>query len=191
VSALSHAALSHADLSAVSPWVARFAPLVKAGGRVLDVACGGGRHALYFAARGCVVDAVDRDADALARLAGAPGVTAKQADIENAAWPYADLRFDAIVVTNYLHRPLLPLLAAGLAPGGVLIYETFARGNESYGRPSNPAFLLAPGELLALAGEAGLQVAAYEHGRIDTPKPAVVQRLAALRVPAAPAVPGA
>jgi SAM-dependent methyltransferase len=118
-------------------------------------------------------------------------VTAKHADIEGAPWPYADLRFDAIVVTNYLHRPLLPLLARSLLPGGLLIYETFARGNESYGKPSNPAFLLAPGELLALAGEAGLQVAAYEHGRIDTPKPAVVQRLAALRAPAAPVALGA
>lgn len=180
----------HADLSAVSPWVARFAPLARAGGRVLDVACGGGRHALHFAALGFRVDAVDRDAQALARLAGADGVTVRQADIESGPWPYAGLVFDAIVVTNYLHRPLLPVLAAGLAPGGVLIYETFAQGNGSYGRPSNPDFLLAPGELLALAAAARLQVAAYEHGYTEAPKPAVVQRLAAIRPPAAPAAPG-
>jgi SAM-dependent methyltransferase len=176
---------SHAHLSAVSPWVARFAPLVKTGGHVLDVACGGGRHARYLAGRGFRVDAVDRDADALDRLAGIEGVAVKQADLEDEPWPYTDGMFDAVVVANYLHRPLFPLLTAGLAAGGVLIYETFARGNESYGKPSNPDFLLQPGELLALAGAGGLQVVAYEHGYIAVPKPAMVQRLAAIRPPVA------
>lgn len=172
---------AHADLAAVSPWVERFAPLIRPGGRVLDLACGGGRHARLLAARGHAVEAVDRDAGALARLALVAGITIRQADLEGAPWPYAADMFDAIIVTNYLHRPLLPLINAALAAGGVLIYETFARGNESYGKPSNPAFLLAPGELLAAAGQGGLQVIAYEHGRIESPKPAVVQRLAAWR----------
>lgn len=173
----------HAALDAVSPWVARFAPLVRPGGRVLDIACGGGRHARYLAALGHAVDAVDRDATALAKLAGSAGLTLRQADLEAGPWPYANIMFDAIVVTNYLHRPLLPRLAASLAPGGILIYETFARGNESYGRPSNPDFLLQAGELLALASAHGLQVVAYEHGYTVRPKPALVQRVAALMPP--------
>jgi SAM-dependent methyltransferase len=181
---------SHADLAAVSPWVARFTPLINPGGRVLDLACGGGRHARYLAARGHAVEAVDRDAEALARLASVNGICTREADLEGGPWPYAAGMFDAIVVTNYLHRPLFPLISAALAAGGVLLYETFARGNESYGKPSNPAFLLAPGELLAAAGQGGLQVIAYEHGRIEAPKPAVVQRLVAWRAPSAVAVAG-
>jgi len=174
----------HADLSAVSAWVARFAPLITPGGRVLDLACGGGRHARHLASLGHVVEAVDRDGEALARLAAVAGITTRQADLEGAAWPYAGSMFDAIIVTNYLHRPLFPLIAACVREGGVLVYETFARGNESYGKPSNPAFLLAPGELLEVALQGGLQVVAYEHGVTDSPKPAVVQRLAAWRAPA-------
>lgn len=173
----------HADLSAISAWVARFAPLIPPGGRVLDLACGGGRHARHLAALGHPVEAVDRDAEALARLASVAGITTRQADLEGAAWPYAGNMFAAIIVTNYLHRPLFPLIAACVEEGGVLLYETFARGNESYGKPSNPAFLLAPGELLELASTGGLQVLAYEHGVVLAPKPAVVQRLAAWRAP--------
>lgn len=173
----------HAHLSTVSAWVARFAPLVRTGGRALDVACGGGRHARYLAARGCLVEAVDRDAEALLGLAGATGITVRHADLEAGAWPYEDGSFDCVVATNYLHRPLLPLLAAALAPGGVLIYETFAQGNESYGRPSNPDFLLAPGELLETARVARLRVLAFEDGYVESPKPAVVQRIAAVRPP--------
>ena len=130
----------HTDLSAVSPWIARFAPLITPGGRVLDLACGGGRHARHLAALGYLVEAVDRDAESLARLAAVAGITTRQADLEGAAWPYAGSMFDAIIVTNYLHRPLFPLIAACVREGGVLVYETFARGNESYGKPSNPAF---------------------------------------------------
>jgi SAM-dependent methyltransferase len=157
--------------------VARFAPLAPQG-EVLDLACGGGRHARLFAARGHAVLAVDRDPEALARAAG-PGVITLQADLENAPWPFAPGRFAAIVVTNYLHRPLWASLAASLRPDGVLIYETFSAGNEIFGKPSNPAFLLAPGELLTVAAALGLQVLAYEDGRVEAPRAAMVQRLCA------------
>jgi SAM-dependent methyltransferase len=170
---------AHTDLAEASPWVRRFAPLVAAG-EVLDLACGGGRHARLFAALGHPVVALDRSAEALAAAAG-PGIATLQADLEaqGAAWPFPAGRFAGIVVTNYLHRPLMPDLLRSLAPGGVLIYETFALGNEAFGKPSNPAFLLAPGELLALAGQGGLRVIAYEDGLVGAPKPALVQRLCA------------
>ena len=164
-------------MSLVSPWVARFAPLVPPG-EVLDLACGSGRHARHFAALGHPVTALDRDAAALAEAAG-PGIGTLACDLEDGitAWPFAPGRFAGIVVTNYLHRPLLAQLAASLAPDGVLIYETFSQGNEVFGKPSNPAFLLAQGELLAFAAAAGLAVVAYEEGVIAAPKPAMVQRL--------------
>lgn len=154
----------------------RWAHLVAPGARVLDVACGGGRHARFFAARGAQVDAVDRDAAAGATLAEA-GVRFLCADLEGGPWPYPGRRFDAIVVTNYLHRPLLAALRAALEADGVLIYETFALGNARFGRPSNPDFLLAPGELLQRC--AGLHVLAYEDGVIAQPRPARVQRICA------------
>ncbi|MBI2307504.1 MAG: methyltransferase domain-containing protein [Rhodocyclales bacterium] len=164
-----------------SPWVRRFAPLIPAGGEVLDVACGGGRHTRLLAALGHHVEAVDRDPAALARLSGVAGVTVRVADLEHGAWPYAGRRFAGIVVTNYLHRALLPLIEGALADNAVLIYETFMLGNERFGRPSNPDFLLRPQELLQLAQAAGLRVLAYEEGEVAEPKPAVVQRLCALR----------
>ena len=168
----------HAQL-APSMWIARFAHLVPRGARVLDVAAGSGRHARFFAARGCRVLAVDRDAAALA-AAHVPGVDARTADLESGEWPLADQRFDAIVVVNYLHRPLFPHLLAALAPDGTLLYETFADGNEAYGRPQNPAFLLMPGELSTLARER-LTVVAFEQGKVDEHgRVAVVQRLAAV-----------
>ena len=138
---------AHGEESA-STWIVRHAPLVPPGARVLDLACGYGRHARWFAGRGCRVLAVDRDRDALASLAGVPGVETAAVDLESGSWPLGDQRFDAIVVANYLHRPLFPHLIAALADDGALLYETFARGNEAFGRPSNPAFLLDPGELL-------------------------------------------
>lgn len=169
-----------AALAESSAWVRRWAPLVRTAGPVLDVACGGGRHALFFAARGHPVDAVDRDAAAVAALARQAGITALCADLEGGSWPYADRQFAAVVVTNYLHRPLFPALMAALAPGGVLIYETFAQGNAAYGRPANPDFLLQRGELLRVVGAA--RVVAYEDLYVDVelPRPAMVQRICAL-----------
>lgn len=162
-----------------SAWVTRWAERIAPGGHVLDVASGSGRHARWLAARGHVVDAVDRDAEALSQLADIERVTAVCADLENAPWPFERGRYAGVVVTNYLHRPLFPDLIAALAPAGVLIYETFAAGNERYGRPSNPAFLLNPGELLdAVRGR--LRVIAYEDLEVSDPKPAAVQRICAI-----------
>jgi SAM-dependent methyltransferase len=168
-----------------SAWVERFARLIPAGGTVLDLACGSGRHSRLLLGLGYRVVAVDRDLAGVADLEGAPGFAAIAADLEDGgAWPLAGRRFEGIVVTNYLHRPLLPRLIASVAPDGLLIYETFAQGNERFGRPSNPAFLLAPGELLeAVRGR--LAVVAYEHGVVTRPKSAVVQRLCAAATAAA------
>ena len=146
---------------------------------MLDVACGNGRHARYLAGRGHPVEAVDRYPALLAALAGVPGVTTRCANIEGGPWPYDGQSFAGIVVTNFLHRPLFPHLLSGLAPNGVLIYETFAVGNERYGRPSNPAFLLNPGELLEVV-RGRLRVIAYEDLSVSDPKPAVVQRICAI-----------
>jgi SAM-dependent methyltransferase len=159
-----------------SPWVQRWSHLVPTGGAVLDVACGQGRHLRWFAGRGHVVTGVDRDPAAIAAAAGTGHVI--QADIENGPWPFEGQRFDAVVVTNYLWRALLPVIVDSVAEGGVLIYETFATGNESVGRPSRPDFLLRPGELLQAC--AGLHVVAYENGFCDHPE-RFVQRIAALR----------
>jgi SAM-dependent methyltransferase len=166
-----------------SPWVARFAHLVPAGAQVLDLACGYGRHARFFAARGAQVLAVDRDAAALASMAGTPGIDIRQADVEGEPWPFGGRRFDAIVVSHYLYRPLFPNLRAALIRDGTLLYETFAQGNEAHGRPSNPDFLLRAGELLAFAMAAPqpLTVVAFEQGRIELAgRPAVMQRIAAV-----------
>ena len=170
---------AHVHTDTPSAWVCRWAGLVPAGGRVLDVAAGGGRHARWFAARGHPVEAVDRDAATLAGLAGITGLTVRCADLESGPWPYAGQAFDGIVVTNYLHRPLFPRLLAALAPGGVLIYETFAAGNENYGRPANPDFLLRPGELLEVV-RARLRIIAYEDLFVSEPRPARVQRICAV-----------
>jgi SAM-dependent methyltransferase len=165
---------------APSPWIVRHAHLVPAGARVLDLACGFGRHARFFAQRGASVLAVDRDAEALATMEGVAGIEIRQIDLEASVWPFADERFDAIVVTNYLHRPALPQIVACVADDGTLLYETFARGNEAYGRPSSPDFLLEPGELLAVANER-LTVVAFAQGFVDSgERGAVVQQLAAV-----------
>ena len=165
----------HPPISTPSPWVCRWATLIRPGGTVLDVACGSGRHVRWLAGQGYVLTALDRDAAALQSLRDIAEVFV--ADIEDGPWPLPERRFDALVVTNYLWRPLWPRLRAALADGGVLIYETFAAGNEALGKPSRPDFLLQRGELLRLA--AGLSVVAYEDGRLDDP-PRCVQRLAAL-----------
>lgn len=172
----------HHDL-VPSPWIARFAHLIPPGARVLDLAAGRGRHARLFAARGAQVVAVDRDADVLAALANVPRITVRACDLEGGAWPLTGERFDAIVVANYLHRPLFPHLRAALASDGVLLYETFAMGNEAYGRPTRPEFLLCRDELLTIAAlpPAPLTVVAFEQGEVDHGmRRAVVQRLAAV-----------
>lgn len=164
-----------------SHWIKHFLPLVREGGSVLDLASGSGRHSLLAAQCGYRVEAVDRNAEALAAIAArAPGVVPRIADLENAPWPYQGCVFDGIVVANYLHRPLLPLLLDALAEDGVLIYETFMLGNERFGKPSNPEFLLRPGELLDLV-RGRLTVVAFEQGEVDAPRAAVVQRLCATR----------
>jgi SAM-dependent methyltransferase len=155
---------------------------VRAGGTVLDLAAGSGRHAHYFNGLGYRTTALDRDVSGLRELASA-GIEVLAADLEDGSpWPLGGRTFDGIVVTNYLYRPLLPLLADALAPGGVLIYETFGQGNERFGRPRNPAFLLRPAELLELAARRGLQVLAYACGEIAVPRRAVTQRMVARRL---------
>lgn len=173
----------HGGSTPPSNWVTRWADHVAEGARVLDVACGGGRHARWFAARGHVVDAVDRDAQAIRTLSAVPGVSARVADIENGPWPYDGMRYGGVIVTNYLHRDLFPRLIEAVAPGGVLIYETFAVGNERFGRPSNPAFLLARGELFDRVRPA-MTVLAYEDLEVADPRPAMVQRICARKPPA-------
>jgi SAM-dependent methyltransferase len=156
--------------------VAHWAPLI-ARGPVLDVASGAGRHARFLADRGLEVIAVDRDQQSI------EGVDFVKANLEDGRpWPFPGQRFGGIVVTNYLHRPLFPRLAESLAEGGVLIYETFMSGNERYGKPSNPDFLLRPGELLEAFRS--LSVVAFEQGVVERPKLAVIQRLCAIREPA-------
>src|SRR5262249_3422946 len=153
--------------------------LVAPGARVLDLAAGHGRNARFLAARGARVVAVDRDAVALAALAATPGVETRVIDLEAGVWPFEGQRFDAIVVVHYLHRPLLKHILGSLADDGVVLYETFAVGNEAYGKPTNPHFLLSPGELLELTRDA-LTVVAFEQGVLADERTAVVQRLAAV-----------
>lgn len=181
------------EVPAPSPWVRRWASLIPAQGAVLDVACGTGRHLRLFQTLGHPVTGVDRNSDALAAARalmsagtsslesqprGTTGAELLQADIEAGPWPFAGRTFAGVVVTHYLWRPLLPTLLQSLAPGGVLIYETFALGNEKFGKPSNPDFLLRPGELLAAC--AGLHVVAYEDVTLDEP-PRCMQRICAVR----------
>jgi SAM-dependent methyltransferase len=166
-----------------SAWVTRWMRLVPPPGPVLDVACGSGRHVRWLAAAGYDVHGVDRDAAALEPLRAVASVTV--ADIEAEPWPFAMARFAAIVTTNYLWRPLLPAVAASLAPGGVLIHETFALGHQTIGRPSNPDFLLKPGELAAWALSTGLRIVAFEDGYEAQPE-RLVQRIVAVREAQAP-----
>lgn len=164
-----------------SPWVEAHASRLPAGREVLDLACGSGRHSRLLAACGWPVLAVDRDAEVLAGLQGIPGVSTACLDLEGEIWPLAGRRFAGIVVTNYLWRPRFPDLLALLMPGGVLIYETFMDGNAAYGKPSNPDFLLRPGELRALAATGGLREIAFVEGYVDRPKPAMRQAICAMR----------
>lgn len=162
-----------------STWVQRWAPLIPAGGCVLDLACGGGRHAAYLAGLGHAVVAVDRDLSLAAPLRDIPGIDWRQADLESGVWSLSGETFSGVVVTNYLHRPLFDLLLGALEPGGVLIYETFSLGQAKYGRPRNPAHLLLPGELLELC-RGRLRVLAYEDVE-EVEQRRCVQRLCGVR----------
>ncbi|MBP6765490.1 MAG: class I SAM-dependent methyltransferase [Rubrivivax sp.] len=167
-----------------STWVQRFAGLARPGGTVLDLACGSGRHVRWLAGQGFAVTGVDRDAAAVAPLRTVADIVV--ADLESGPWPLPGRVFDAVVVTNYLWRPLLPMLRAALAEGGVLIYETFAHGQQTVGKPSRPDFLLRNGELLQAF--AGLHVVAFEDG--FEPEPArYVQRIVAVNAAQAPTTP--
>ncbi|MDM0016388.1 class I SAM-dependent methyltransferase [Variovorax saccharolyticus] len=167
--------MNHATL-APSPWIVRWSHLPACGAPVLDVACGSGRHMRWFAGRGHPATGVDRSQEAVD--AAASWGQAVLADIESGPWPFEGRQFGLVVVTNYLWRPRLPDIVQAVAPGGVLLYETFAAGNESVGKPSRPDFLLQPGELLAAC--AGLRVVAYEDGFLAEPE-RFVQRIAAVR----------
>jgi SAM-dependent methyltransferase len=169
-----------------SAWVERFGAAVPTTALVCDVACGGGRHTRWFAARGHRVIAIDRDVSGVADLADDPFVELVETDLEDGApFPVALGACDVVVVTNYLWRPILGALADAVAPGGLLLYETFAVGNERFGRPTNPDFLLRRNELLELALAHDLVVVAFEDVEVQTPRPACVQRIAATRLPSA------
>lgn len=170
---------NHKDQRIISPWVGRWAPLVPESATVLDVACGGGRHIRHFLETGHTVTGVDVNPLGTADLIGAEGFTFIQADLENAPWPLTET-FDLVICTSYLWRPILAKIFQAVAPGGYLIYETFANGNETYGRPSNPDFLLEPGELLRATPD-DFTIIAYEDVVDDAPKPGCRQRICVRR----------
>lgn len=163
-----------------SPWIVKNTPLIRKNGRVLDLACGTGRHAIWLAKQGYQVDALDRDATAVSSMVGMDNINVVILDIEAGDWPQSEQRYDGLVVSRYLYRPLLQTLATLLNPGGVLIYEAFMVGNERYGKPSNANFLLQPNELLEIYSPL-LKVISFEQGEEQLPRPAVVQRICATR----------
>jgi SAM-dependent methyltransferase len=170
-----------ADRQEPSPWIVRFLPLVAPRGQALDLAAGAGRHSRLLLAHGLRVTAVDRDPD---QQPDVPGLTKIRADLESGQpWPLGNRRFDLVVVTNYLYRPIMADIIGAVAPGGLLLYETFAAGNERFGKPSNPNFLLRPGELAAAVANR-LEVLAVEQLEQGPPRPAVIQHIAA-RAPGA------
>ncbi|MDN3921886.1 class I SAM-dependent methyltransferase [Pelomonas sp. PFR6] len=170
---------------APSPWLLRWRQALRPGATALDLACGSGRHLRHLAAAGMQVTGVDRDAAALEPLRELAEIIV--ADVEAGPWPLAERRFDLVLVTNYLWRPLLPRIAAAVAPGGWLIYETFADGQQTIGRPARAEFLLRPGELLEACR--GLRVLGYEDGYEEQAvNPRFVQRVAAVREQAEPGV---
>ncbi|WP_251375082.1 bifunctional 2-polyprenyl-6-hydroxyphenol methylase/3-demethylubiquinol 3-O-methyltransferase UbiG [Polynucleobacter sp. MWH-UH35A] len=171
---------AHDVIANASSWVKRFTPLIPKDGIVLDFACGSGRHSAYLANAGYQVLAVDQDISVVQSMNN-PLISSACFDLEQEKWPLMGSDFSGIVVTNYLYRPHLDQLPKMLVEGGVLIYETFALGNGDFGKPSNPNFLLNPGELLAFASRHGLRVVAYEDIYVDQPKPAMVQRLCAVK----------
>ena len=164
-----------------SPWIERFAERIPRGGKVLDLACGSGRHGQYFLRLGHDTVFVDKNTAALNELVGHERTEITEADLEtDAGWPLGRRTFGAVIVANYLWRPILPNIVAAIAPGGLLLYETFALGNEAYGRPRNPDFLLRPGELLDIV-RGQLDMLAYEQIYQDVPSPRVIQHIAARR----------
>jgi SAM-dependent methyltransferase len=165
-----------------SPWVVKHLPLIPDGGRVLDLACGTGLHAIYAAQQGYQVDAIDRDVQAISGLLDMDNINVYICDLEATQWRPSKQNYDGIVVSRYLYRPLLRTLFETLKPGGVLIYETFMVGNERYGKPSNPDFLLLPDELLNFYTPL-LSINAFEQGEVQTPLPAVMQRICATKNP--------
>jgi SAM-dependent methyltransferase len=172
--------IAHASVENASPWVRRFASQIPKTGSVLDLACGGGRHSLLLAEMGYSVLAVDQDIGEIEKTENLL-IRSKALNLEGDIWPLEGDKFSGIVVTNYLYRPYLNRLPEMLEKNGVLIYETFAQGNEQFGRPSNPNFLLKTGELLELAQRYGLKVLAYEDIYQGQPKPAMIQRLCAVK----------
>lgn len=170
----------HGVIADASPWVRRFADAIPKNGLVLDLACGAGRHTALLASLGHQVLSVDQDISMVESL-NSESVQTLELDLEGSDWPLLNQQFSAIVVTNYLYRPFLDELPKILTEDGVLIYETFAEGNAEFGKPSNPNFLLKSGELLALAQRSGLKVIAYEDIYLDHPKPAMVQRICAVK----------
>jgi SAM-dependent methyltransferase len=160
-----------------SPWIMRFMHLMRPGGGVLDVAAGHGRHTHALLEHGYTVTAADVDMSA---FTDQPNLNRVEVDLEAEAWPFSASSFDGIVMTNYLHRPHFPHLIEALAPGGVLLIETFGEGNEKLGRPRNPEFLLKPGDLLDAFGR-HLHVVAYEHCAEHEPRPAVRQRICVVK----------
>ena len=172
--------MDHSNLTA-SPWVVRFAPLIPANGPVLDLACGRGRHATYLADRGHPVIALDRNRDSLATLEGKKNIETREVDLENdSSLNLGNRCFAGVIVTNYLFRPIFNLILSLIHEHGVLIYETFAVGNERYGKPANPNFLLRQGELLDIVHPV-LHVVSFEDGFVHKPRPSVVQRICAVK----------
>jgi len=163
-----------------SPWMVKYAPLITHGGRVLDLACGNGRHAIWLAGLGYQVDAIDRDAAVMSGMIGIENINIRIADIEANDAPLLKAQYDGIIVSRYLYRPLLKTLADALKPGGVLMYETFMTGNERHGKPSNPDFLLRYDELLEVYSPL-LKIMAFAQGDESEPRPAVVQRICAVK----------
>ncbi len=170
----------HPRIAEPSPWIVRFLPLLHRRSRVLDLACGSGRHTRLLLEQGHLVTAVDREVSGLRDLSDEERLWLLQADLEKGGWPLKDLAFDTVLVANYLWRPLFPQIVGSVGPGGLLIYETFAEGNERFGRPRSPEHLLREGELLQVV-EGRLDVVEYEHAEVRNPKPAVVQRICARR----------
>jgi SAM-dependent methyltransferase len=161
-----------------SDWIERWVHLLRPGCAVLDLACGHGRHMRWLAARGFALTGIDRSREALSTAQTFGQV--READVEAGPWPLTGQQFGAVVVTNYLWRPLWPKIMDSLSPGGVLLYETFAQGNETVGKPSRPDFLLRPGELLEVCAQNGLRVVAFEDGYLPTPE-RFLQRIVAVR----------